>query len=333
MARLAAAFGTSHSVMLAAQLEDWQNGFRVSDQRMPFFDLKGEKHSYQEMLAKAPPEKAAQLASQDNIARAFHATQEAMERMKRDIQAAKLDVLVIVGDDQHELFQDQHMPSMAVYYGETIRNAARDSGAKKPAPEAWYTRAQAQRLEENGDVDYPVNSKLARYLIEGLIDKEFDISAVAGLQPGQFEGHAYSFVHRWYLKGATVPVVPIFLNTYNPPNTPKPARCVALGKALRELIQSFPDDLKVGIIASGGLSHFICEEEFDRGIIEALRRKDLDYLGRLDPRSLKAGSSEIRNWIVMAAAATDFDIDWLTYVPVYRTPALTGIGLCFAKWK
>jgi 3-O-methylgallate 3,4-dioxygenase len=222
---------------------------------------------------------------------------------------------------------------MAVYYGETIRNAARNSGAKKPAPEAWYTLAQSQRLEENGDVHYPVNSKLARYLIEGLIDKEFDISAVADLQPGQFEGHAYSFVHRWYLKGTSLPIVPIFLNTYNPPNTPKPTRCVALGKALRELIKSFPDDLKVGIIASGGLSHFVCEETLDRPIVEALKNKDLDHLARLDVRSLKAGSSEIRNWIVTAAAASDLDIDWITYVPVYRTPALTGIGLAFAKWK
>src|SRR4051812_36861470 len=152
MARLAAAFGTSHSVMLAARLEDWLNGFRVSDQRMPFFDLQGEKHSYAEMLAKAPPERAAQLASNETITRNFNATQEAMERLKGDIQGAKLDVLVIVGDDQHELFQDQHMPSMAVYYGETIRNAARNSGAKKPAPEAWYTLAQSQRLEEDGEV-------------------------------------------------------------------------------------------------------------------------------------------------------------------------------------
>jgi hypothetical protein len=333
MARLVAAYGTSHSVMLAAQLEDWVSGFRTSDQRMPFFDREGTKLSYTELLARAAPARSAELCTDERLTSAFKATHEAMERMKNEIAAAKLDVLIIVGDDQHELFQDQHMPSMGIYYGETIRNAARAGGEKKPAPEQWYTRAQAQRLEEDGDVHYPCDAKMGRYLIEGLIDKDFDISAIAGLPPNQYEGHAYSFVHRWYLKGVKLPVVPIFLNTYNPPNTPRPARCVKLGTAIRELIVKYPEDLRVGIIGSGGLSHFICEEELDRPIIEALRNKDLDYLSKLDVRWLKAGSSEIRNWIVTAAAAIDLDLDWVSYVPVYRTPALSGIGLCFAKWK
>ena len=64
-----------------------------------------------------------------------------------------------------------------------------------------------------------------------------------------------------------------------------------------------------------------------------MRRNDLDYLAQLNPQALKGGSSEIRNWIVTAAAAVDLEIDWLTYLPVYRTPALSGIGLCCAAWK
>ena len=41
------------------------------------------------------------------------------------IDATELDALVIVGDDQHELFQDSMMPALGIYYGRTIRNAAR----------------------------------------------------------------------------------------------------------------------------------------------------------------------------------------------------------------
>ncbi len=106
-----------------------------------------------------------------------------------------------------------------------------------------------------------------------------------------------------------------------------------LGKALKELIGSYPEDLRVGLVASGGLSHFVVEEELDRSIIAALKDKDLDFLAGLDPRRLKAGSSEIRNWIVVASAAADLDLSWISYTPSYRTPAGTGIGLAFARWS
>ncbi len=328
MARLAAGFGSSHSVMLTCELEDWLTRFRESDRRMPFYDREGNKRSYDEVLATAPA-KAEELVTADVITAKFRATQAAMDRMRDEIAAAKLDVLVIVGDDQYELFQDQHMPSIGIYYGETIRNAARPS----PPPEDWYKRAQQRRREPDGEVDYPCHAPLARHLIEGLIEREFDISAVAGLGTGQFEGHAYSFIHHRYLRGARLPIIPIFLNTYNPPNTPKPGRCVRLGQAIREAIAAFPDDIRVGVLASGGLSHFICEEDLDRAIIEALHKKDIGFLAGLDPRRLKAGSSEIRNWIVAASAAVDLKLGWLEYIPVYRTPALTGIGLGFARWS
>jgi 3-O-methylgallate 3,4-dioxygenase len=75
------------------------------------------------------------------------------------------------------------------------------------------------------------------------------------------------------------------------------------------------------------------EEEMDRAVIDALRRKDVEFLARLDPRRLKAGSSEIRNWIVIAAAAADLELTWISYTPAYRTPALTGTGLAFARWS
>ena len=99
------------------------------------------------------------------------------------------------------------------------------------------------------------------------------------------------------------------------------------------LVAGYPGDLRVGLLASGGLSHFVVEEEMDRAVIDALQRKDVEFLARLDPRRLKAGSSEIRNWIVVAAAAVDLDLTWISYTPAYRTPALTGTGLAFARWS
>src|SRR5262245_17942798 len=332
MAKLAAAFGSSHSVMLAAELQDWLRGFRESDLRMKYYDREGRSRSYQDVLAQAPAN-IADLIADEAITARYHEVQEAMKRMRSEIARAKLDALVIVGDDQHELFQDQHMPSIGIYYGESIRNAARANAKRFTWPEEWYNRAQMRRFE---DADNPCHKALALGLIEGLVEREFDVAAVAGLGEAQSEGHAYSFVHRWYLKGdgaRMLPVVPVFLNTYNPPNPPLPKRCVRFGKALKELIEAFPEDLRVGVLASGGLSHFVVDEALDHLVIDALKRKDLDLLARLDPRRLKAGSSEIRNWIVVASAVTHLDLKWMSYTPSYRTPAGTGIGLGFASWS
>src|SRR5262249_13601169 len=160
-------------------------------------------------------------------------------------------------DDQYELFHDEHMPAIAIYYGDTIRNAARSDVASGD----WYKLARMRRLEDGKDAHYPCHSGLALHVIDGLIDRGFDISTSKVLPADQYEGHAYSFIHRRYLSGLNIPIVPIFLNTYNAPNQPRPARCVELGRALSAAVASFADDIRVGVIASGGLSHFLVEED------------------------------------------------------------------------
>src|SRR5262245_65572408 len=106
MARLTAAFGSSHSVMLAAELEDWLRGFRQSDLRMKYYDREGRPRSYQDVLAQAPAN-IAELVADDAITERYHQVQEAMKRMRSEIAAARLDALVIVGDDQHELRSEE----------------------------------------------------------------------------------------------------------------------------------------------------------------------------------------------------------------------------------
>ena len=327
MARLVAAFGSSHSVMLAATREDWARAFRESDRRMPLFDASGAATSYDALLAAAPRD-AESLVTPEKLGRAYDRTFAAIAELKRQMDAVHLDCLIVIGDDQHELFQDSMMPALAIYYGQTIRNAARPY-----MPDAdWYRRAQAERLEPATDAHYPVHAGLALHLIMGLSAREFDVCALREMGASQYEGHAYSYIHRTYLADRPLPIVPVMLNTYYPPNPVPPKRCVRLGAALKALIEEFPADIDVGILASGGLSHFVVDEELDRGVLAALRQKDLDYLARLDPKRLQAGSSEIRSWIVTAAAAADLDVVWSDYIPAYRTPALTGTGLGFARW-
>src|SRR5262245_14103352 len=101
MARLVAAFGSSHSIMLTAERADWLGAFRESDQRMPLFDRTGASRSYAELLASAPPDAEA-MAAPERMQAAYDRTFAAIAELKRQIDATPLDVLVIAGDDQHE---------------------------------------------------------------------------------------------------------------------------------------------------------------------------------------------------------------------------------------
>lgn len=327
MAEITAAFGASHSVMLVCTLEDWQRGFRAFDPKGSFFDRKGNVVTYRELLALAPPG-ADGLVTDAAIEKRYNEVQAAIARMAREVQAADLDVMIICGDDQNELFSANLQPAMGIYHGKTIRNAAK----KQLPPDAWYKIAQNRRFEEGGPKDYPVNDALALHLIHGLVDDGFDVAALAGMSADQHEGHAFSYIQKFFMGDRIIPIVPVFLNTYFPPNQPTPKRCIDFGKAIGRLVRSFPDNLKVGFCASGGLSHFQAEEDLDEAVIEAMRKHDLDYLANLDVKRLQAGSSEIRNWLVLAGACPHLDLDWVSYTPGYRTEALTGTGLGFATF-
>ena len=246
------------------------------------------------------------------------------------MRRAELDALIIVGDDQKELFHEDHLPSILVYYGDTIRNVPLSPNFKGPE---WSRLATARYYEEKEPREYPVSAPLALHLIDQLIDREFDVASSNGLAPGHGEGHAHAFVRKRLMEDQALPVVPIFLNTYYPPNQPTPARCYKLGRALREAVESYPGDLRVGIAGSGGLSHFVVDEDLDRGIIDALKRKDGEALQSLPRKKLNSGSSEIRMWITVGGAVEHLDCSWSHYIPGYRTPAGSGTGLGFALFS
>ena len=263
---------------------------------------------------------------------------EEVDRLRDGLCGANLDAVIVVGDDHKEIYHDDNMPSVLVYRGETIANVpnrtgrttagAHVDGSRRPN---WMQRAAARYYEESETRHYPVHAGLANHLITALVDAEFDVSSANALPAGEGEGHAFGFVHRRLMKEA-VPVIPVVLNTYYPPNQPSPRRCYRLGQAIREAIEHYPEDLRIGVVASGGLSHFTVDEELDREVIRALRDKDADALQELPRQRLNSGNSEIRNWICAGGALEHLDVRWVTYCPGYRTPAGTGTGLCFAHW-
>ena len=122
-------------------------------------------------------------------------------------------------------------------------------------------------------------------------------TAAAGPRGGI--GHAFGYVYNRLMTGDTIPTVPIMLNTYYPPNQPTPKRCYNLGQALKSSIESWPKDIRVGILASGGLSHFVVDEELDQAALAGMQAKSVEKLSALPREKINSGSSEIRNWIVV----------------------------------
>ena len=168
-------------------------------------------------------------------------------------------------------------------------------------------RASARWYEEKVPRDYPVDVGLGAAPDRRVDRPRVRHRRLERLPPGQGEGHAIGFVHKRIMKDLDLPVVPVCINTYYPPNQPTPRRCYKLGQAIRAAVESYPGDARVGIVGSGGLSHFVVDEALDRGFIDMLKRKDGEAIQSLPREKLNSGSSEIRNWICVGGAVEHLD--------------------------
>ena len=86
-------------------------------------------------------------------------------------------------------------------------------------------------------VTEPSEPKLGLHLIESLIGEGFDVAHTRHLPDGRATGligaTPTDFVYRRLMHNEVIPNVPIFMNTYYPPNQPTMRRCYQLGEALR----------------------------------------------------------------------------------------------------
>jgi 3-O-methylgallate 3,4-dioxygenase len=225
---------------------------------------------------------------------------------------------------------DDNLPAFLVYWGKEIFNRP----TTKTEAWDWYTEARRRYYEPEAKA-FPVASDLGEYLVSALMNANFDV-AQSTRQPqhvAEGEGHAFAFPREVLMPNKSVPVVPVFINAYYPPNQPSALRCYDFGKALARAIKSWPKSARVAFIATGGLSHFCLDEEFDRNLIAAMQHKDQKVIASVPPAKLKSGSGEIRNWIALAGAMESLNLNWSDYIPCYRSPAGTGTGIAFAIWE
>jgi len=320
MAEIILGIGTSHSPMLSTPHEAFAGHADRDRARV------------QEFAALAR-DKAAWIGRElaPEVTRARHeATQAALARLAAVLAEAAPDVLVVIGDDQGEWFSADGQPALCVYWGDAVENLP--PPVERMAPS--IRRAYWGYYGDGTNRAFPVDAALGKHLVETLThEHEFDVAHLRA-QPrhGPF-GHAWSFVHQRLMGERIVPIVPVLLNTYYPPNQPTPRRCYRLGQAIRQAVEAWPAAKRVGVVGSGGLSHFVVDEALDRHVLEILAKKDAEGVAALPAAQLDSGNSEIRNWIAAAGAAEHLHMELVDYVPSYRSEAGTGVGMAFAVWQ
>jgi hypothetical protein len=317
MADIVIGIGTSHSPQLSVRASDWQV-LREKDETDPRLD-------YQKLLEKAKPGLDAELTA-EKFRQRDEACLTAVKVLGDALQKSNADVAVIFGDDQHEQFNDENMPTFAIYHGKSlpvVTHTGRSPAAWKHAEERGWAATERE---------YETEPQLAEHLIRALTDAEFDIARCNKLRPEIGVGHAFSFLYRRVLPGGKLPMVPVMVNTYYPPNQPTPKRCYAFGQAVRKAIESWDSNKRVALMASGGLSHVVIDEEIDAITIDGLKNKKPEVLFRLPRERLWGGTSEILNWVALGGAMENRELKYFEYVTTYRSPAATGCGMGFAYW-
>jgi hypothetical protein len=299
---------TSHAPSLFQPAERWPELHRilVRDNPQP------------PAVAQETPEVLAQYVDRVN---------QAFTTLEQVLVAYRPDALILVGDDQNEVFSKAIEPQMAMFLGGDV------SGTTS-------LRLLGQSLTEN-HIKLRCHAELASHLIEGLVERGFDVCPMHELQamsrPEGGLGHAFTRPSRaLHLPDHDIPVVVFFLNAYHEP-LPTARRCYQLGRAIGELLADRPE--RVAILGSGGLSHDPLgpragwiDQQLDRWIlqtIEAGRASDLQRLFTFASDTFHGGTGEVRSWIVVAAALEGVKATVVDYLPAHH--AVTGLG--FAYWS
>ena len=203
----------------------------------------------------------------------------------------KPDVLFFIFNDHITSFFFDHYSHFALGVGERYPVADEGGGARKLPPIMGHPG-------------------LARHVAHGLVADEFDLSYFQGkgLDHGCFSPLSLLWPHENGWPGA---IVPLQVGVLEFP-IPSARRCYNLGKSLRKAIESYPEDLKVAIVGTGGLSHQVHGERagfnntpWDMEFLERLE-KDPESLTRITIAEFaeRGGleGSEVIMWLIMRGA-------------------------------
>ena len=225
------------------------------------------------------------------------------------------DVLIVVSPDHWVNFFINNLPTVCIGVGETHEGS----------PEPWL------KLPFN---EFPGHPRFASHLAQTALNCDFDPSLSHHLKLD------HGFMIPLWKMGLTQlpPIVPIVVNIIEPP-MPSFRRCYAWGEMIKRAIDSYPENIRVAILATGGLSHSIGEpdmgrldEEYDLQCLEHFKSGDKPTLMNfLDRRTEAAGNgaAEVRNWVIAHATTGGKGFEVIGYHPYHEW----YIGCAIASWN
>jgi hypothetical protein len=325
MAEVVLGIGSSHGPTVQSPPEKWAK-LGEGDQFDPRLDYKG-------LLAVAPPGLDKEITPEIQQKRDA-AKHVALGKLTQIIKDAKLDIIVVVSNI-HRVEKTGHHPVFGIMRSATFPTS-------KMSERLFDPEARKHKLDEtkdkyhvyNIDSERPGHPALATFLVNALIEDGFDMSTHDNFAQGAPLDDAFAFPDKWLLDNQPIPIVPLMISR-DLPNQATAARCDDLGKALRKAINAWPEKARVGVLASGGLSHQVVDEELDRNVIKALEQGDEAALRGLsrDRLNKAPGTPEILNWVAVASAMAPTRMKLVDYLPCYRSLAGTGHGIAFGYWQ
>ena len=342
MAKVVGGFGSGHGPLMSLPGDQWQQRSVWDMKCQELIEVPTGRHvTYEELLAGADPN-IAKVVNVETFDQRVETIQKGLDELERRFVQTDPDVVVMFGDDQSEWFFEDNYPTISVYWGDTVKIHGRG------VPVGGFRSTLAE------DRDWPVDSELGLHVIQSLQEEEFDLATMRyqretyggsigpsswylnfkmETEPRPFGlPHAYTFpIGRWF-GGKTVPILPITINTCYPPNWISPKRAYALGQAVRRAVDAWGIDKKIAFACSGGLSHFVVDEELDRMALKAMSEADGEVLSTLPRHRLQSATTETLNWVACQGAMGNTPMDVITYEPGYRTPAGTGVGCAVGHW-
>ncbi|MFZ3566614.1 hypothetical protein ACOKM5_06530 [Streptomyces sp. BH097] len=227
--------------------------------------------------------------------------------LTRQIRETELDVILMVANDHMANNRIREYPDFVVGM----------------APEH---RGPAEFFKDwlgCGEYRIPGRPDLAEKVLNGLNRRGVPVSATR--ENLNFDDNISVPVVRTGIEASGVPIIPILQNVTVPP-FPDQHRCYEIGRQLADLIENdLPSDLRVGLFATGGMSHepggvrdFWIDEEFDNWFLDLLANGDHEKvlaevtLERLDQAGI-GGTGELLSWILVMGAIGERPCEVLGY--------------------
>lgn len=221
------------------------------------------------------------------------------------------DRLVIIYNDHLNHFDFSAYPTFAIGVAPQFRQA----------DEGWGLRAFP---------DLPGDCDLGLHLTTQLVRGGFDLTVCQDLaiDHGVYSWLPYLMDTPWH-----VPIVPIAVNMVRHP-IPTSQRLLDLGRAIGQAVRAFPEDERVVVIATGGMSHQIsgarfgiANEDLDRFFLDHLRGDVEQLVGIPQEELMRLGGSEAAElaiWFAMRGALSNAIEEVYRF---YTFPAITGCGV------